>query len=82
MTPKHARHSSIDSMWPDPTPFTTRLTREQLSSLRECAKGISLRFERPEIVNALIAGGYAERNVAGVVTVTAKGHKYLRAHGY
>ena len=82
MTPKHAIQSSVDGQWPDPIPFTTRLTPEQLSSLRECAKGISLRFEKPEIVNALIAGGYAERNVAGVITVTPKGHKYLHEHGY
>jgi hypothetical protein len=82
MTSNHAPHRSVDSQWPDPIPFTTRLTDEQLSSLRQCARGISLRFEKPQIVNALIAGGYAEQNVAGVVTVTPKGHKYLRVHGY
>jgi hypothetical protein len=82
MTPKHALQPSIDSQWPDPIPFTTRLTDEQLLSLRECAKGISLRFEKADIVNALIWGGYAERNVAGVITVTPKGHEYLRTHGY
>lgn len=77
---QNAFTSSIDSHWPDPMPFTTRLTPQQLSSLRECAKGISLRFEKEELVKALIAGGYAERNVVGVITVTEKGHNYLRAH--
>jgi hypothetical protein len=57
-----------------------RLTREQLEALSRCAKGISLRFEAPEIVDALIAGGYAQKGVAGVVTVTAKGQQYLRTH--
>lgn len=74
--------SSIDSHWPDPTPFTRELTDEQLSRLRQCAKGISLRFEKAEIVNALIAAGYAERNVDGVITVTTKGRRYLRAYRY
>ena len=59
---------------------TTRLTTEQLESLRRCAKGISLRFERLEIVNARLIGGYAEEGVAGVVTVTVKGQQYLRTH--
>ena len=56
------------------------MTAEQLEYLSRCAKGISLRFERLEIVDALIAGGYAEKGVAGVVTVTAKGQQYLRTH--
>ena len=56
------------------------LTGEQLYYLSRCAKGISLRFERLEIVDALVAGGYAEKGVAGVVTVTAKGQQYLRTH--
>src|SRR6266508_6146113 len=60
--------------------FTTRLTDEQLEALRACARGVSLRFEKPEIVNALVSGGYVERNVAGVITVMAKGHQYLRTH--
>ena len=59
---------------------TTRLTNEQLERLSRCAKGISLRFESSEIVDALVAGGYAEKGVAGVVTVTAKGQQYLRTH--
>jgi len=59
---------------------TTLLTDEQLEHLSRCAKGISLRFESSEIVDALVAGGYAEKGVAGVVTVTAKGQQYLRTH--
>jgi hypothetical protein len=59
---------------------TTRLTSEQLEYLSRCAKGISLRFEKLEIVNALLIGGYAERRIAGVVTVTVRGQQYLRAH--
>jgi hypothetical protein len=58
--------------------LTPHLTGEQLERLSRCAKGISLRFERLEIVDALVAGGYAEKGVAGVVTVTAKGQQYLR----
>ena len=58
--------------------FNVHLTREQLDALRRCAKGISLRFEASPIVNALVAGGYVEKGVAGVVTVTAKGEEYLR----
>ncbi len=65
-----------------PAPYTTKLTLQQLERLRACANGISLRFDDPEIVAALIAGGYAEKNVAGVVRLTAKGHEYLRANGY
>jgi hypothetical protein len=60
--------------------LTTHLTGEQLERLSRCAKGISLRFESSEIVDALVAGGYAEKGVAGVVTVTAKGQQYLRTH--
>lgn len=60
--------------------FTTRLTSEQLECLSRCAKGNSLRFEAPEIVGALIAGGYAQTGVAGVVTVTLKGQQYLGKH--
>ena len=41
---------------------------------------ISLRFEKPEIVKALLAGGYVSKNVAGVITVTEKGQDYLRKH--
>jgi hypothetical protein len=60
--------------------FTPRLTHEQLECLSRCARGISIRFERSDLVDALVAGGYAEQGVAGVVTVTAKGQEYLRTH--
>jgi len=60
--------------------LTPRLTGEQLDALRRCAKGVTLRFEASETVNALVAGGYAEQGVAGVVTVTTRGEEYLRAH--
>jgi len=60
--------------------FTTRLTDEQLEALSRCAKGISLRFDAPEIVDVLVAGGYAEKGVAGVVTVTVKGRQYVGRH--
>jgi hypothetical protein len=60
--------------------FTPRLTREQLECLSRCARGISIRFERSELVDALVAGGYAEQGVASVVTVTTKGREYLRTH--
>jgi hypothetical protein len=59
----------------------THLTDEQVECLRRCAKGISLRFERLEIVDALVAGGYAEKSVGGIVTVTAQGQQYLRTYG-
>ena len=59
---------------------TTRLTGEQLECLSRCAKGISLRFEASEIVDALVAGGYAEKGVAGIVALTVKGQQYLRTH--
>jgi hypothetical protein len=57
-----------------------RLTGEQFACLSRCAKGISLRFEASEFVDALIVDGYAEKGVAGVVTVTIKGQQYLRTH--
>jgi hypothetical protein len=60
--------------------FTTHLTDEQLGCLSRCAKGISLRFERSEIVDALAAGGYVEQGVVNVVVMTAKGQQYLRTH--
>jgi hypothetical protein len=59
---------------------TKRLTGEQFARLSRCAKGISLRFEASEFVDALILDGYAEKGVAGVVTVTVKGQQYLRTH--
>jgi hypothetical protein len=60
--------------------FTTRLTDRQHECLSRCAKGISLRFEAWEIVDALVASGYVEEGVAGVVTVTGRGRQYLRTH--
>jgi len=57
-----------------------QLTDQQLERLSRCAKGISLRFESSEIVDALVAGGYAEKGVGGLVTVTDKGQQYLRTH--
>ena len=63
-----------------PLAFTTGLTDKQLDCLSRCARGISLRFEASEIVEALVAGGYAEEGVAHVVTVTAAGRRYLRSH--
>ena len=59
------------------TLLKTHLTGNQLECLSRCARGISLRFEGLEIVDALVAGGYAEKGVAGVVRVTAKGQQYL-----
>jgi hypothetical protein len=55
-----------------------RLTGEQFACLSRCAKGISLRFEASEIVDALVLDGYVEKGVAGVVTVTIKGRQFLR----
>ena len=66
---------------PEPlAPYTTRLTSEQFEALSRCAKGISLRFEAWAIVNALINGGYAEKNLGGVITLTAKGKAYVKMH--
>ncbi len=56
------------------------MTGEQLEVVSRCAEGISVRFEAPEIINALVAGGYTREGVAGVVTVTAKGQQYLQKH--
>ena len=60
--------------------FTTRLTGEQVAALSRCANGISLRFDASEIVDALVAVGYARKNVAGVVSVTPEGRRYLEMH--
>ena len=64
----------------DVAPFKPRLNREQLECLSRGARGISLRFERSELLDALVAAGYAEKGVAGVVTVTPAGREYLRTH--
>jgi hypothetical protein len=63
-----------------PPGFSARLNDEQRQALRACAKGISLRFEKPEIIKALLAGGYVSKNVAGVITITARGLEYLRKY--
>jgi len=81
MTHNHAQHSfSIDEPSQTLALHTTRLTAEQLACLSRCARGISIRFDGWEIVDALVAGGYAEQGVANVVTVTAKGQQYLQTH--
>jgi hypothetical protein len=59
-------------------PFKTRLTREQHECLSRCARGISVRFERSDLIDALVEAGYAEKGVAGVVTVTTRGREYLQ----
>jgi hypothetical protein len=64
------------------TLLKTQLTDEQLDCLGRCAKGISVRFESWEIVEALVVGGYAEKGVAGAVTMTVKGQQYLRTHKF
>ena len=82
MTTNRVFRLTIDALRRAPTPFRTCLTCEQLETLSACAQGISLRLEQAEVVNALVAGGFAERSVAGVVTVTLKGREYLRAHEF
>ena len=61
-------------------PFKPRLNREQLECLKRGARGITLRFERSELVDVLVAAGYAERGLAGVITVTPAGHEYLKTY--
>jgi hypothetical protein len=61
-------------------PFKRRLTPEQLECLKRGARGVTLRFERSELIDALIEAGYAERGLAGVVTITSAGHEYLKKH--
>ena len=72
-------HANIQPLNFGPSPARAHLTREQLKALQACAEGISLRFEDWTIVNALVEAGLAEKNVAGVVRVTAEGHRYLRS---
>jgi hypothetical protein len=55
------------------------LSDDQVSCLRLAARGVSLRFEEPSIVDALIAVGLATRNFAGVVAITQDGRDYLVA---
>ena len=56
---------------------TLRLREEQLDALRACARGLSLRFEKWEIVNALLLAGFVEKNIVGVIRVTKDGRDYL-----
>ena len=72
-------HANITPRNVGAAPTRTHLSREQLKALRACAEGISLRFEDFAIVNALLEAGFVEKNVAGVVRVTAEGHRYLRS---
>ena len=64
----------------DVAPFKPRLSAEQLECLRRGARGVTLRFERSELVDVLVEIGYAERGLAGVVTVTPAGHEFLKTH--
>jgi hypothetical protein len=57
-----------------------RLTDEQLRCLKLCARGISLRFEEQEVVDALVARGYVKEGVARVVTMTSEGLGYLQKY--
>ncbi len=57
-----------------------RLTDEQLRCLKLCARGISLRFEEQEVVDALVARGYVKEGVARVVTMTTDGLGYLQKY--
>ena len=61
-------------------PICDMLTNEQLDSLRRCADGNTLRYERSEMVAVLVAGGYAKQGIGRVVTVSSKGPEYLKAH--
>jgi len=42
-------------------------------------EGNTLRFEALELVDAIVAAGYAQKSMMGVVTVTAEGQQYLRS---
>ena|SRR5664279_4307306 len=54
------------------------LTAEQFACLCRCARGISLRFEASDVVDALVAGGYSRIGLVRVVTMTARGREYLQ----
>jgi len=58
--------------------FDAQLTTEQRDCLTRCAKGITMRFERSELVDPLVDRGYAQRGLAGVVTITVRGLEYLK----
>jgi hypothetical protein len=81
MTNTRAQRSLLNAELSQPfASFKVHLTDEQVECLSRCAKGISLRFEASEIVDALVAGGYCEVGLARVVTMTATGHLYLQTH--
>jgi len=67
----------VGTFFPSAT-SASQLTNAQLLRLYKCANGNTLRFESASIVDALVASGYAKEGVGRVVTVTAKGHQYLR----
>jgi hypothetical protein len=79
MDPRGLKSVSIANPTQSVESFTSRLTGEQLDCLSRCAKGNTLRFEAEEIVYAIVAAGYAQKSMGGVVTVTAKGQQYLAA---
>jgi hypothetical protein len=58
------------------------LTLEQVECLGRCARALSIRFESSQTIKALIDGGYVNRGVAGVITVTRKGQECLRKLNY
>ena len=76
--PSWSRLNESNAMRQDEPP----LTLEQLECLSRCARGLSIRFESHSIIRALVDGGYAQRGMAGVITVTTKGHEYLRKLNY
>jgi len=77
---RSTRTLSLVSASQSVAPFKPRLNREQLECLKRGARGITLRFERSELVDVLVAAGYAEKGLAGVITVTRAGHEYLQTH--
>lgn len=60
--------------------FSAPLSDDQFDRLKRCAQGNTLRFESSTIVEALVAGGYAREGPGRVVTVTPKGHRYLKMY--
>lgn len=56
---------------------TQGLNEEQIACLRRCADGNTLRFEALELVDAIVAAGYAQKSMMGVVTLTPEGQVYL-----
>jgi hypothetical protein len=79
MPQRHARESTARRNALVVVP-TIQLTPEQVECLRRCARGISLRFDEPADVDALVAAGLVKQGIARVVTMTAKGLRYLQTH--